>query len=130
MDCFFPKSNTKTKPENEGYVIKKNFDIELHNLGTKICHCDEEIQKEHNISGRIIELFYSLNRRTTNLEDTNADVNKSLCRRIGQLEEIMIKTVKRIETIEKTITNQLEAKNNPQPKLSIEKIPPISFLSK
>ena len=42
----------------------------------------------------------------------------------------MIKTVKRIETIEKTITNQLEAKNNPQPKLSIEKIPPISFLSK
>ena len=45
------------------------------------------------------------------------------------LVQLLSKTDERLWRIEERI-HQLESKNNPQPKLSIEKIPPISFLSK
>ncbi len=62
------------------------------------------------------------------------DKIREMERRIHMHECVMehiSKTLENILSMEAhSLFNQLETKNNPQPKLSIEKIPPISFLSK
>ena len=129
MDFFFAKREKQINTVHHKNVTKENLEAKFHDFDNKIQNCESKI---HNYEEKIRQRF---------------DTTDELSMRHGKLIEILVKNLDCFEkrqriSYEHTITiteqlknledriNQLEAKNNPKPKLSIETIPPISFLSK
>lgn len=129
MDFFFAKREKQINTIHHKNITKENLEAKFYDFDNKIQNCESKI---HNCEEKIRQRFDT----TDKLSMRHSALIEILVKNLDCFEkrqrisyEYTITITKRLKNLEDRI-HQLESKNNPQPKLSIEKIPPISFLSK
>ena len=125
MDLFRVKKN-KT---NEKSDHSRNDNKTISDYNSNIIALDSKMKYFDILLQNIVKHDNEYDKRINSLEVTMHNTSDVL----GMMARSNVKEgeaiTKRLKNLEDRI-HQLEVKNNPQPKLSIEKIPPISFLSK
>ncbi len=139
MDFFFAKRKKQINTIHHKNVTKEDLEAKFHSLDNQILHCEtemrhckEKIQHFNNVTTKL----ESESKNTSSLLILLSNLVEKLDIRLGHVEnrqrdssQYTNATIERVNHLEEKVL-QLESKNNPKPKLSIEKIPPISFLSK
>ncbi len=130
MNFFFenPKQKTIDKKKNNTDEIVKHNRSKISDLQNQIAIHQDRINNIEDLADKIVRLLVRLDTRVTQIENRN---NKHIEPQNCGIEAPPLCIHNEFEKMPQANNNyQCNIMNSPAPKLSIEKIPPISLLSK